>query len=54
MQITRRFTRDGQDPFAGLTFVPRTSRIVNPNGSVVFEMKDIAVPDGWSQVAGST
>jgi ribonucleoside-diphosphate reductase alpha chain len=51
MQITRRFTREGQDPYAGLIFVPRTSRIVNPNGSVVFEMKDISVPDGWSQVA---
>jgi ribonucleoside-diphosphate reductase alpha chain len=24
---------------------------VNPDGSVVFEMKDIQVPDGWSQVA---
>ena len=51
MQITRRFTREGQDPFAGLTFAPRTSRIVNPNGSVVFEMKDVMVPEGWSQVA---
>ncbi|OWK34809.1 vitamin B12-dependent ribonucleotide reductase [Fimbriiglobus ruber] len=51
MQITRRFTHEGQDPFASLPFVPRTSRIVNPNGSVVFEMKDIMVPEGWSQVA---
>src|SRR6516164_7124361 len=51
MQITRRFPREGQDPYAGLIFVPRTSRIVNPNGSVVFEMKDISVPEGWSQVA---
>src|SRR3954469_4928244 len=51
MQITRRFTREGQDPFAGLQFAPRTSRIVNPNGSVVFEMKDGMVPAGWSQVA---
>ncbi|MBY0513326.1 MAG: HNH endonuclease [Gemmataceae bacterium] len=51
MQITRRFTREGQDPFADLTFVPRGSRIVNPNGSVVFEMKDVLVPAGWSQVA---
>lgn len=51
MHITRRFTRDGMDPFAALTFIPRTSRIVNPNGSVVFEMNDIAVPEGWSQVA---
>ena len=51
MLITRRFTREGQDPFAALNFQPRTSRIVNPNGSVVFEMRDIMIPDGWSQVA---
>ena len=51
MLITRRFTREGQDPFAALNFQPRTSRIVNPNGSVVFERRDIMIPDGWSQVA---
>jgi len=51
MQITRRFTREGQDPFAGITFAPRVSKIVNPNGSVVFEMKDVMAPAGWSQVA---
>src|SRR5688500_18178372 len=51
MQITRRFTREGQDPFAGLNFVPRSSSIRNPNGSVVFEMKDVMVPERWSQVA---
>ena len=31
--------------------MPRTSRIVNPDGSVVFEMKDLLAPEGWSQVA---
>src|SRR5436309_14183666 len=51
MKIARRFTREGQDPFAAIPFAPRTSRIVNPNGSVVFEMKDAMVPAGWSQVA---
>lgn len=51
MRISRRFTREGSDPFAGLTFTPRTSKIVNPNGSVVFEMKDVMAPAGWSQVA---
>ncbi|MBX9627248.1 MAG: hypothetical protein K2X82_25825, partial [Gemmataceae bacterium] len=51
MQITRRFTREGQDPFAALEFAPRDSRIVNPNGSVVFEAKGVLVPAGWSQVA---
>ena len=51
MQISRRFTREGQDPFAGIEFAPRTSSIRNPNGSVVFEMTDVMVPAKWSQVA---
>src|SRR3954469_17084549 len=51
MLITRRSTIAGQDPFASFTFVPRTSRIVNPDGSVVFEMRDLMAPDHWSQVA---
>jgi len=51
MQINRRFTREGQDPFAGIEFAPRSSTIRNPNGSVVFEMTDVMVPSKWSQVA---
>ncbi len=52
MQIVRRYTVAGRDPFAAFTFVPaRTSRISNPDGSVVFEMKDVLTPDFWSQVA---
>ncbi|MCE9565587.1 MAG: vitamin B12-dependent ribonucleotide reductase [Planctomycetes bacterium] len=51
MQISRRFTREGQDPFASLNFIPRGSSIRNPNGSVVFEMNDVMVPEKWSQVA---
>src|SRR5436305_4571021 len=51
MIISRRFTIAGQDPFSQMVFAPRTSRIVNPDGSVVFEMKDLLVPEGWSQVA---
>ncbi len=51
MQIPRRYTTAGGDPFASFSFVKRTSRIVNPDGSVVFEMKDLLAPEGWSQVA---
>jgi ribonucleoside-diphosphate reductase alpha chain len=51
MQITRRYTTAGRDPFGAFTFVARTSRIVNPDGTVVFEMKDILAPEAWSQVA---
>ncbi len=51
MHIPRRFTISGQDPFANLNFVPRSSRIVNPDGKVVFEMNHVMVPESWSQVA---
>ncbi len=50
MKFRRTYSAPG-DPYAGLTFEPRTSRIVNPDGSVIFEAKDIMVPTGWSQVA---
>jgi ribonucleotide reductase alpha subunit len=39
------------DVYAGVDFSPRTSRIVNPDGSLIFEAKDVMVPTGWSQVA---
>ncbi|HTU20555.1 MAG TPA: vitamin B12-dependent ribonucleotide reductase [Gemmataceae bacterium] len=51
MQITHRYTMAGSDPFASFAFVKRTSRIANPDGSVVFEMKDLLAPESWSQVA---
>jgi ribonucleoside-diphosphate reductase alpha chain len=51
MQITRRYTTAGGDPFASFTFIKRTSRIANPDGSVVFEMNDLLAPESWSQVA---
>src|SRR5437016_523984 len=51
MHIARRTTAQGQDPFAAVKFVPRTSRIVNPDGSVVFELKDLWAPEAWTQVA---
>jgi len=50
MKFRRLYSAPG-DPYAGLTFEPRTSRIVNPDGSVIFEAPDVMVPTGWSQVA---
>lgn len=51
MQIPRRYTTEGRDPFAAFSFVARNSRIANPDGTVVFEMKDVMAPESWSQVA---
>ncbi len=51
MKITRFFTKSGSDPLAGIPFVARTSRITKLDGTVVFEAKDVMVPESWSQVA---
>jgi len=51
LAIQRMFTREGVDPFNTLEWTTRTSRITNPDGSVVFEMADVEVPVSWSQVA---
>ena len=51
MKITRKFTVAGRDPFASVNWITRSSRITNPDGSVVFEMKDAEVPETWSQLA---
>ena len=51
MKIQRYFTRDGESPYSRLPFTKRSSKIVNPDGSTVFELKDIDVPQSWSQVA---
>src|SRR5947207_6575073 len=51
MKIARKFTRQGQDPFASVEYERRTSRITNPDGSVVFEMPDAEIPRQWSQLA---
>jgi len=51
MKVAHLFTSDRAPSFDGIEFESRSSRIANPDGSVVFEAKDIAVPRGWSQVA---
>ena len=51
MAVQRLFTSKGKDIYEDLTFVPRRSEIRNPDGSVVFLLEDVMVPEGWSQVA---
>ncbi len=51
MRITRKFTTAGKDPFTSVNWIKRSSRITNPDGSVVFQMDDAEVPDSWSQLA---
>ncbi|MCB9750238.1 MAG: vitamin B12-dependent ribonucleotide reductase [Myxococcales bacterium] len=51
MKFTRHFTQKTERPYEGIQFEKRSSRISNPDGTVVFEAKDVAMPKGWSQVA---
>src|ERR1700710_755449 len=51
MRIERRYTTDGQSAYAGIDFRMTTSEIRNPDGSVVFRLENVEVPEFWSQVA---
>src|SRR3954468_1046582 len=51
MRIERRYTKDGQSPYAEIEFRLTTSEIRNPDGSVVFKAENVEVPAFWSQVA---
>src|ERR687890_2566746 len=51
MHIERRYTKEGQSPYAAIEFRLTTSEIRNPDGSVVFKAENVEVPAFWSQVA---
>ncbi|MEK7217892.1 MAG: vitamin B12-dependent ribonucleotide reductase, partial [Patescibacteria group bacterium] len=51
LSITRVFTTPGNDPLEEVRYEKRTSRIVNTDGSTVFEMQGAEAPAAWSQVA---
>ncbi len=51
MKIDRLYTKAGQSPYATIAFRKTKSEIRNPDGSVVFSLDGIDVPEVWSQVA---
>ena len=51
MKITRRFTEAGKSPYDRIPFRRGTSEIRNPDGSIVFQLEGLMVPEHWSQVA---
>ena len=51
MRIERRYTKADQSPYAAIDFRLTTSEIRNPDGSVVFRLENVEVPEFWSQVA---
>lgn len=51
LQFSRYYTNDTTSVYDQFTYDYRTSVIRNPNGEVVFEMKNVEVPAHWSQIA---
>src|ERR1700679_274720 len=51
MEITRRFTTAGANPFDQFQYTKRATALRNPDGKPIFETQDIEVPKHWSQVA---
>jgi ribonucleoside-diphosphate reductase alpha chain len=51
LQFSRRYTRDDMHVFDQFEYDYRSSVIRNPSGEIVFEMTNVEVPRGWSQIA---
>ncbi len=51
LRFKRQFTSDDTHVFDQFQYDYRTSVIRNPNGEVIFEMKNVEVPKHWSQIA---
>ena len=51
MRISRYFTNKDTSRYADFEFCQTSSEIRNPDGSIVFQLKDLEVPTSWSQVA---
>ena len=51
LHIERHFTRPGEKALDAVVYEKRSSVITGSDGSVVFEMKGVEVPETWSQLA---
>ena len=51
MRIERRFTNVGVSAYEALDFKTVASDIRNSNGSIVFQLESMCVPEAWSRVA---
>jgi ribonucleoside-diphosphate reductase alpha chain len=51
MKIQRRFTISGKSPYESIAFKQTSCEIRNPDGTVVFKLENVTVPESWSQVA---
>jgi ribonucleoside-diphosphate reductase alpha chain len=51
LKIIRHFTKTDQSPYENFTYTLRSSVIRNSKGDAIFELNNVEVPEGWSQIA---
>ncbi len=51
LRIPRHFTEAGKNPFDQIEWELRTAMIANERGEVIFEQKDVEIPQSWTQLA---
>lgn len=51
LAFERHFTKNGINPLDEVKYAQRSSVITNPDGSEVFKMENVEVPEAWSQLA---
>ena len=51
LKVQRVYTTQGVNPLDEIEYEVRSSRITEPDGTIVFEMDNIEIPKSWSQLA---
>ncbi|MEO8725708.1 MAG: vitamin B12-dependent ribonucleotide reductase, partial [Acidobacteriaceae bacterium] len=51
LEIKRRFTRPGEDPYNQVEWDLRLAQITDSQGKVIFEQRDVETPKDWSMTA---
>ena len=51
LSVERVFTSRGRDPLSDIKYAYRESKITEPDGTIVFAMDNVEVPEEWSQLA---
>ena len=53
LKVSRKFTKEGEEPFEKLKWKKRNIEIVNIDGTTAFEMKNVNLPADFSGVAAN-
>lgn len=51
LKISRHFTEEGKDVYAGITWEKRSSIITDEKGNLISQITDLEIPSTWTQLA---